>query len=175
MPVRRQRGFTRSVARRRTTWARSFGTMSNASAATWDTVDLLANFKADGGNQQGVTVARIHLRLAEVTVPAAGDQFSVGIIRGQNTDVGVTVAGAPSPVLDPYEDWMYWSLFTACNQPGAGSHMFPGGGGCYEVDIKAKRRFEELQQSLNLVTSAPVSGAFPQQIVYSASVLLMLP
>jgi hypothetical protein len=138
-------------------------------------VDLLANFKADGGTQQGVTVARIHLRLAIVNAPAAGDQLALGIIRGQNTDVGVTVLGAPTPSADPYEDWMYWSIFTGCNQPGAGTTIFPGGGNVYEADIKAKRRLPDLQQSLNLVTNTPVSGAFPQQVVYNASILLMLP
>jgi hypothetical protein len=37
------------------------------------------------------------------------------------------------------------------------------------------RKLEELDETLNIVSSAPVSGAFPQQVVYSASTLLMLP
>jgi hypothetical protein len=89
--------------------------------------------------------------------------------------VGVTIAGAPTPVSHPYEDWLWWSVFYGCTQPGAGSQMFPGGGNVYEVDIKAKRRLEDLNENLNLVSVNPVAGAFPAQVNYTASVLLMLP
>ena len=159
------------AARRRTTWARQVATLSNAAAGTYDTVDMLANFKTDGGTQQGVTVARIHLRLAVLNVVAAADQVAIGIIRGQNTDVGVTVAGAPEPLADPYEDWLWWSVFTADHN----GMFFLGGSNNFEVDIRSKRKFAGLQESLNIVARAPVSGAFPQQVQYSASVLLMLP
>jgi hypothetical protein len=158
--------------RRRTTWARSTGTLSNASAATWDTIDLLAGFRTSGGTTAGCTIARIHLRLAMVTGVAADDQLALGVLRGQNTDVGVTVAGAPTPSADPYEDWMYWSVFTASSAPIC---MFPGGGNVYEVDIRSKRKIPELQQTLTIVANTPAAGAFPQQCVFSASILLMLP
>jgi hypothetical protein len=169
------RSAHRTAVRRRTTWARSIGTLSNAAAGTYDTVDLLGQFKTAGGTTFGCTVARIHLRLSQVSVPTIGDELGIGIIKGQDTDVGVTIAGAPQPVTHPYEDWLWWSVFFACDQPGAGSHMFPGGSGCYEVDVRAKRKLEDLDECLNLVSVNPVAGTFPAQFDYSASVLLMLP
>jgi hypothetical protein len=177
MSIHRRHSFARGTgsARRRTTWARQIGTLSNASAATSVTSDLLAAFKTGGGTTFGCTVARIHLRLAVATVVAPGDEFVFGVIKGQDTDVGTTIAGAPTPVSHPYEDWLYWSAFFGASQAGAGSSMFDGGNNCYTIDIKAKRKLEELNENLNIVAVAPVSGAFPQQVNYSASVLLMLP
>ena len=177
MPVRRRHSYkTGSMDRRRTTWARSTGLMTTASAATYQTVDLLAAFKAAGGTTFGCTVARIHLRLAVVSAVVVADQFSIGIIKGQDTDVGVTVAGAPQPITHPYEDWLYWSSFFANVGSGSGAGFFPGGtGASYEVDIKAKRKLQDLDENLNIVLSAQVAGTFPVQVDYSASVLLMLP
>jgi len=176
MSVRRRTSYKRSGAdRRRTTWARQVGTLSNASAATYDTVDLLSAFKTAGGTTFGCTVARIHLRFSVITVVAPSDNWTVGVIKGQDTDVGATIAGAPQPITHPYEDWLYWSAFFACDQPGAGSAFFDGGNNVYTVDIKAKRKLEDLDENLNLVSATSLSGAFPQQVDYSASVLLMLP
>jgi len=175
MPVRRRHPITRSVERRRTTWARQVGTLSNAAVGTYDTVDLLSSFKTAGGTTFGCTVARIHLRLACITNVTAADEFAVGIIKGQDTDVGVTIAGAPEPIAHPYEDWLYWSVFFGSAATTGGAQLFYGGGNNIEIDIKAKRKLEDLQENLNLVTRSPVSTAFPVQMDYSASVLLMLP
>jgi len=171
VPVRRLHTQRRSMERRRTTWARSVGTLSNASAATSITSDLLAQFKTGGGTVFGCTVARIHLRLNALTAVAASDNFAVGVIKGQDTDVGATIAGAPTPITHPYEDWLWWSSFYA----DTNGHFFPGGGNVYEVDIKAKRKLSELNENLNIVAVSTNATAFPQQVDYSASVLLMLP
>ena len=173
MSVHRRHNFSRGSGanRRRTTWARQIGTLSNASAATWATADLLAAFKTGGGTTFGCTVARIHLRLSVITAVVASDNFTVGVIKGQDTDVGTTIAGAPQPLTHPYEDWLYWSAFAA----GTGATIFPGGGNTYEIDIRAKRKLEELNENLNIVGVTSNAGTFPQQVDYSASVLLMLP
>ena len=177
MPVRRRHSYARgTVDRRRTTWARSSGLITNASAATYSTTDLLAAFKAAGGTTFGTTVARIHLRLSVVSATVTADQFGIGIIKGQDTDVGVTVAGAPAPTTHPYEDWLYWSIYTANVGSGSGAGYFLGGTGSSElIDVKAKRKLEDLDECLNLAYNTTVAGTFPQQIWYSSSVLLMLP
>src|ERR1700726_178824 len=175
MPSRRAHPMRRGTARRRTTWARSLGTITNAAVGGYGTVDLLAEFKAAGGVQQGVTVGRILLRWAHTTLVATGDEFAIGVIRGQNTDVGTSIAGAPEPVADPYEDWLYWSVHYACSMAGAGAQFYGGGSNVGYVDIRAKRKLEDLQMSLNLVTRNAVSGTFPATILYSSSVLLLLP
>ena len=156
---------------RRTTWARFTSTISTAAAGTYTTNDLLSNFKLDGGNQQGVTVARIHLRLSVASTVTKNDAVAWGIIRGQNTDVGVNIAGAPQPIADPYEDWLMWEQ----PQADAGAFFWPGGGNVYHYDIRAKRKLMQLQESLNLVWMVQNAGVFPQTMQMSGSVLLMLP
>ena len=172
---RRSTPVTHVLERRRTTWARHSDTVSLASNTTYVNDDILASFKADGGSTQGVTIARIRMRLAVTTITGAGDSFYLGILRGQNTDVGTTVAGAPNPQADPYEDWLYWSQFVAGNQGGASDPYFPGGGNTYEIDIKAMRKIPELQQVLLLSVGTSSSATYPLQIVVSTSTLLMLP
>jgi hypothetical protein len=174
MSVHRRSSYARGTGtnRRRTTWARQVGTLSNASAATYVTSDLLAAFKTAGGTTFGCTVARIHLRLSYETTVAAGDNFALGVIKGQDTDVGATIAGAPQPLTHPYEDWLYWSNFVASSP---GNFYFPGGANTIDIDIKAKRRLEDLDEFLNIVAVSPVAASFPAQIVFSASTLLMLP
>jgi hypothetical protein len=177
MSIHRRHSYARGSGsdRRRTTWARTTGFVSNASAATWDTVDLLANFKSGGGTTFGCTVARIHLRLATTSVVVAGDELAVGVIKGQDTDVGTSVVGSPNPITHPYEDWLFWSAYFGCSSAGAGSSLFDGGNNVTTIDIKAKRKLEDLNENLNLVILAPVSGTYPNVVDYSASILLMLP
>jgi len=58
---------------------------------------------------------------------------------------------------------------------GAGPHFYEGGSNAHVVDIRAKRKLEDLQMSLNLVTRSSASGVFPATVDYAASVLLLLP
>jgi len=162
---------------RRTTWARSFGTVSLAAAGTYINDDLLANFRTDGGTTDGCTVTRIHMRLAVQSAVAATDTFFFGIFRGQNTDIGTSVAGAPNANTDPYEDWLYWSQFLANDATGgAGNGYFPGGPGApYEIDVRAQRKIPQLQQTLVASFGQSAAGAYPLLLAYSASVLLKLP
>jgi hypothetical protein len=100
----------------------------------------------------------------------------VGVLKGQDVDLGTTIAGAPNPSANPYDDWLYWSQYTANSGSGSGAGYFPGGTGSSEyVDIKAKRRLEDLQESFNLVFMATQASTFPVTGHYSASTLLMLP
>jgi len=125
----------------------------------------------------GSTVGRIHLRLSVISSVAAGDGFAIGIVRGQGVDVGVTIAGAPHPISDPYEDWLYYSNFAAGFGGAANPSYFPGQSNILYVDIKSKRKLEELTESLNIVTQVnnAAAGSLPHQVDYSASVLLLLP
>jgi len=168
---RRHTNLARSP-RRHTTWARSSGTLSVANNAAWDTVDLLQAFRTAGGQQQGVTVARIRLRLAVITAVAANDSFALGVIRGQLSDVGATIAGAPNPGADPYEDWLFHSVYFASVAP---AQYFESGANVMAYDIKSMRKLEELDQRLNIVLGTAAVGSFPLQMGYSTSVLLMLP
>ena len=131
---------------------------------------MLSAFKADGGNQQGVTVTRIHLNLSVVSGVAAGDTFAWGLIRGQSSDVGLNIAGAPNPEADPYDDWLFWRTEIA----DSNGHYWPGGSNNHTFDIKAQRRLEELQMNLNFVVQRIGTGA-DLELAAVTSVLLKLP
>jgi hypothetical protein len=159
---------------RRTTWARTVLDYSLGADTNFATLDLLAAFKADGGVQQGVTVTRSHITLAVVSETAAGDVFSWGVLRGQNTDIGTNVAGAPTPSADPYDDWMIWRTETAADGL-AQNHYWMGSSNVSEWDLKAQRRLEELQMTCNLVIQRISVAAASLHIQVAASVLLKLP
>jgi hypothetical protein len=157
---------------RRTTWARYQFTVGLAAAATYTAVDLLSNFKVDGGVTQGCTVARIHHRQTVTTaVTASTGQLAWGIMRGQNSDVGVSVVGSPQPIADPYEDWLFWEVDNADFE----SNLEPGAANVMVRDIRAKRKLAELQQALLWVVGPTAGLTYPATIAVSGSVLLMLP
>ena len=161
--------------RRRTTWATVTQTVSLAAANNYFTFDLLANFKADGGTQQAVTVVRTHLMDSITSVVTAGDDFAMGLIRGQATDVGANIAGAPQPDLQSYEDWLLWQWRFASKSPDGGVYSTLGQTNTLEWDLKAQRKLEELQMSYNMVIKQLASATFPVVHQITGRVLLMLP
>jgi len=174
MSARRQR-FQRGsgASRRPTTWARYTNTnISFAAANAYQTLDLLSNFKTDGGVQQGVTTMRTILRYTWLApAPAEGDTFAVGIIRGQNTDLGASIAGAPDPINDPYEDWAYWAQHVADNN----GLFFEHHANQLFIDLRSMRKLPELQMSYNVVLKVVSAPSFPATMSLTASTLLKLP
>jgi len=175
MPRRRRRSF--NFQGRRTTWATVSATVSLAAADDYSTIDLLAGFKADGGAQQAVTVVRTHLRDTITSTVGSGDNFSLGLIRGQSTDVGNNIVGAPVADVDPYEDWLLWQWLFASNAGDGGPTSYSASGATNNLvyDLKAQRRLEELQMTYNLVIKQLASAAFPAVHEITGRVLLMLP
>src|ERR1700722_7156596 len=173
------RGNWRTMAHNReTTWARSTNVYALAANGNYSTLDLLAPFKTSGGQQQGVTVTRTHLAWAVTNVVNSGDAFTWGLLKGQNTDVGAGVVGAPVPDLDPYEDLLMWQFLVAgASSSGAitGAHFFPGGSNVQFMDIRAQRRLPNLQEALTLVIKRQTVTAATLNITVTASVLLKLP
>jgi len=174
MSPRRRSRFVRSPGRR-TTWAIVTQTISHAAANDYSTIDLLANFKADGGVQQAVTVVRTHLLDSITSTVAPGDNYTFGLIRGQNTDIGNNVVGAPVPDLDPYNDWLLWQWRWASDTIAGGIFSHTGSTNVIPVDLKAQRKLEELQMTYNLVIKTLAAGTFPVVHQITGRVLLMLP
>jgi hypothetical protein len=172
---RRSSSLRRAVARRKTTWARIQETTTIAAANAYSTFDMLAGWKADGGSQQGVTIVRTHLLLTQTTACNPGDNFVWGLIRGQNTDQGVGVVGAPVPDLDPYEDWLMWEHRYASNFEANGCYSSSGGTNSLYYDLRAKRVLPELQQAYNCVIKSLSSVTYPVTIQVNGSILLTLP
>lgn len=172
--MRRRSPARRGGPRRVTTWA-TFDQAITIATGNYQTLNLLSDFTADGGSTQGVTVLRTHLKLVVTSGVAAADSMHFGIIRGQNTDVGANVAGAPTPNADHYEDWAFWQHYTAGNVVGAGpsySHM--GSTNVLLLDLRAKRKIPELQMSYNAVIEATTVAA-TLLVTMSARTLLALP
>jgi hypothetical protein len=133
---------------------------------------LLSNFKADGGTQQAVTITRTHLRIVPTTAMVAGNNFHVGLIRGQMSDVGVNIAGAPTPAAQPYEDWLLWDhIFVDALGPSLDAYQ----GTQLRYDLRSQRRLEELQMNYNLVIDVPAASVFPAVFMVTGRVLLKLP
>jgi len=174
MPRRSRRSFQRQG--RRTTWATVQETVSVTAADDYVTIDLLSNFKADGGVQQAVTVVRTHLLDAITSAVDPSDNFVLGLIRGQNADVGSNIAGAPVPDVDPYDDWLLWQWrFASNNGSEIGVYSEHGGTNVLTWDLKAQRRLEELQMNYNLVIKQLAASTFPVVHQITGRVLLMLP
>jgi hypothetical protein len=146
-------------------------TISVAAANGYQTIDLLSNFKADGGTQQGVTITRTHLRVVPTTTLAAGNNFHIGLIRGQASDVGTNIAGAPTPAAQPYEDWLLWDYLFV----DSSGELNEYGGGQQHYDLRAMRRLMELQMNYNLVIDVPAASVFPAVFMITGRVLLKLP
>jgi len=139
-------------------------------AGGYVTESLLANYEAAGGNLAGVTVIRTHLHVVVTTTSTAGDSLTLGIIRGQTTDIGVNIVGAPDPTADLYEDWALWKRYAA-GASGAGPTYSGMTSDVWDIDLKSQRRIPELQMSWNLVFGATQAV----DVDASARVLLALP
>ena len=164
-----------SSLRRRTTWATHQSTEVFAAANDLHTVDLLDAYKTAGGPVVGITIARtiLHTSItAPAGGPAAGRAFNLGIIRGQNTDVGTNIAGAPNPASAFFEDWAWLDQRDACVSSGAGPSITPGGSNVYDLDIRSKRKLPELQMNWNLALSGAQANL---AVTVFARTLLLLP
>jgi hypothetical protein len=175
--TRRRHAFPSERFKRRTEWARQVQAVSIAANTNFFTYDMLTDFKGVGGQQQQSTVVRNHVRLVVTSVTLPGEIFSWGILKGQNTDVGANIAGAPDPFHDHYEDWMWWETCVAAGEGSTGQPAcyWPPMTNVQDVDVKAKRRLEGLQESLNLVVYRQSVAASALTLTITSSTLLMLP
>jgi hypothetical protein len=131
---------------------------------------MLTQYKSDGGSHVGCTVARIHLNIAVTSATAAGQQFSFGVMKGQDADVGLNIAGAPDVSADPYGDWLIMRELFCDNR---GNYWPTGGGLNFSYDIRAKRKLEKINDSLSFVLQT--QGHAGLAVAATARILLMLP
>jgi len=171
MPVRRgRRSFNGSRARRRLVWATSFTFNAVANNANVN-LDLLANLKVAGSSVLGVTVVRTHMRFA-VQWPPLTNTFqglAVGLVVQSMDAVNLTQID-----LSQDQDWALRDTFL----PGTGvNHLSPitpfteG----FTVDLKAKRRVDELNESWALAYSLQNSVGNTIPVSVFARTLVALP
>jgi len=157
MPLHRSsRSRSMGRARRRTTWATHQSTESFAAANDKHTIDLLDGYKTAGGTVAGITVGRtlIHLAVTAGT-QTAGDRLNVGLIRGQDSDVGTNITGAPDASSKFFEDWAWLEQYDS-SVSGGGPLYGKYGSNVLSIDVHAKRKLPELQMSWNLVLHSSV-------------------
>lgn len=105
---------------------------------------------------------------------------ALGTIARTNLGIIVAPESSTAAILDPGAttgtelDWMYFQAHTF-----PGTYLATGAGTAsqprdyeYELDMKARRRMDELNQSLWLVVNSITTTA---QLLFNASILLMLP
>lgn len=161
--------------RRKLIWARSIDVMAPALVpAAGTAVDLLAQFRADGGSTLGSTVTRVLLDFQvlwsnDITTT---DRVGVGVIVDQlQTDE----TEVPRPGVEPHADWMYWRMTGVSPQDLAITPSSTAVQSAWAVDVKSQRRMEELGQTLWLVMDPTFGGATTLSVQCNASVLLRLP
>lgn len=164
--ARRPAGSTR----RRTTWATHQSSEAFAAANDLHTINLLDQYLTAGGSLAGITIARtiLHLAYTTSTGPNAGDRLNVGLIRGQNTDVGTNIVGAPSPSANLYEDWAWLEQYDA-SQSAGGPLYGKWGSNVISLDVKAGRKLPELQMTWNLALKSSVIATwqlFARTLIY---------
>ncbi len=174
MPPRPRRSSVarRGSTRRRTSWARFDGSVALAAVNQANGIDLLNLWKTAGGAQQGVTVARTHLRIIPVSgVPVANNSIHIGLYKGQTSDLGPNIAGAPNPSVDLNEDYRLWDKIVADDL----GQLWPGGGAQATYDIRSMTKLAQLEEIYVLSLASVSWPAFPLTIRVVASILLKLP
>ena len=134
----------------------SQSTEAFAAANDRHTINLLDSYVTAGGSTAGITTGRtlIHLAVTAGT-QTAGDRLNVGLIRGQNTDVGLNIAGAPDPANAFFEDWAWLEQYD--NSISGGGPLYgKWGSNVISIDVRARRKLPELQMSWNLVLHSSV-------------------
>jgi len=170
MPRSRSSRRPSGSSRRRTTWATHQSTESFAAANDLHTVDLLDAYKTAGGSVVGITVARTILHLAITAgTQTAGDRLNLGVIRGQNTDVGTNIAGAPSPSAAFFEDWAWLEQYDSSISSG-GPLYGKWGSNVISIDTTARRRLPELQMNWNLALHSSVIATWQ---VFARTLILL--
>lgn len=152
-PYRRRTAYpVRRGARRRLEWATTSVTHNSFIANTPQVDDLLANFVADGGSREGLTIMRIHAQFAYAPA-AVGDSLRLGmIVEGLNAPS--TAGGVLDPTTSPYEPW----LINYLELPGA-SGATVNATNPFLLDLKSKRKVQHVQETLWLSVRSASAGS----------------
>jgi len=173
MPVRSRRGsFQRNrSSRRRLVWATSFTFDAIANNANVNH-DLLGNLKVAGSSVLGVTVIRTHLRFSLQWPPLTNtfEGLAVGLCV---QSMAAVTAGTVDLLQD--EDWALRDTFL----PGTGmdnlTNVVAAPVEGFTVDLRAKRKVQELNQSWCLAMSLQNSAGNTIPVSVFARTLVALP
>jgi len=124
--------------RRKLVWATNSSLVSLGASPTFNNIDLLANLRVAGSSVLGATIMRTHLTLMiDNTGRAVGSRSTFGVIVEDIENVG----GVTDLASNPGRDWAYLVSRRPVSSGGAiGQELV-------EVDLKAKRKVQELDQT----------------------------
>ena len=152
--VRRRVGMFRGPGavrqRRKLVWATRNIDFGPVAAGATTNVDLLADFRAAGAFVIGCTIMRTHLGM-HVQSTALTDSYEVGLVVGRLGDVATNRISVNA---DPEIDWMYVNRWWA---PASGAAV--DAGEFHEIDLRAKRKLQELDQAYLFVFTNQTAAA----------------
>ena len=134
-----------------------------------DNVDLLAGYRTAGGSTQGITIMRTHISFSVFLHSAAiaSDGVALGLIIDDTAQTTSTLNTGAA-----YKDWMYLSNW----YPASGNAGGPSGTGWlygFHIDLKAKRKSQELQQSYFMSANALTANV--TDVAFLVRTLIALP
>ena len=146
MPItrRRTRMVTSGSRRRKLVWATFRGDIALGAAPQFNNVDLLGNFRTAGASVLGCTIMRTRgVIYVDNTGRAVGSKGTVSLLVGRLSDIGGTVNLAG----DSGQDLAYTRMVCPVSAYGAiGQENL-------EIDLRARRKCQELDQTWVLATS----------------------
>ena len=126
---------------------------------------MLADYEVAGVSHAGITVMRTHLMYKVRNFSATGDFHRIGMIKARASDIGTNRL---SVTAEPDLDWMLIKELAATSNGAAVNAAMS-----YEVDLKAKRKIQEKNETLALSVVANTAAGTTVDIY--ARVLLALP
>ena len=160
-------GYPVRGQRRKLVWATQNEGFPAVAAGANKVIDLLTAFKAKGNvSVLGSTVMRVH-GTVRVAVSGGQEPWNMGILVGRTGD---PAANRPDPTLTADED-LDW-MFTQKHFPTFSGGTVDGAMQ-WEVDIRSKRKLQELDQTLLLCLHSGAVGSVTPLIFFRT--LLALP
>src|SRR5262245_5693836 len=157
------------VQRRKLVWATN-SQVAQALATTPQSYDLLSNLRVAGSSVPGATVMRVHIDFSSVWQAVTTAQGIAIGLAVEDTDIIGTNAFSPGA---SGRDWMLrqnWFPGGGLNSTGPVATPTEG----FRIDVRSKRKVQELNQSLGLVLQS-VTATTPPTVSFFARVLIALP
>lgn len=168
-----RRRFGRMRTKRKFQWIRDTS-VSNAPATPFN-LDLLSSFRTKFGislNLPDIVIYRIHIKVA-ITIAISSFSPDTGVLYSVfNEDQNISPA---SNLVDPYQQrYLMWDrLLVAEQEVQSASTATPTL--YHEYDIKARRKFQNIEETLYTQTVLTGNATSITQISHTWSVLLRLP
>jgi len=159
-----RRGTRATGNRRKLVWATVEQATSALAAGASANIGLLGDL---GNATLGCTIMRTHVRVTPTAAVALADSVNLGLIVARNTDVADPTTAGLVTVAQADLDWMFIHRWTA------NPTLFEGGSNSISIDVRSKRKLQELNQNYILSIKNNQSAASTYRVY--ARTLIALP